>query len=251
MKDPMTLTAKLCARPLPLAAVGLVALAAFAPMQNAFAQAFCASDGQPQPVQLLERFINADCESCWKDHATAKVGKGQAVLDWVVPGRRADDAPLSAVASSDGLSRLEALKKKVPAESMTSVVPVRPLKKATLRVAHGIALSGYAGVSIELKPAMPAFRGQQLTAWLALVETIAEGTEGTPVERNLVRGVLQTSWDGRKSIAKTDPDRFFDARTMSVASGVNGERLKVIGWVEDRNGNILAAAQSKCELAAK
>lgn len=247
----MTQTAKLRARPLPLAAVGLVALAALAPMQSALAQAFCASDGQSQPVQLLERFINADCESCWKDPATTKVSKGQAVLDWVVPGSRGDDAPLSAVASSDGLGRLETLKKKVPAESMTSVVPVKALKKGTLRVAHGIALSGYAGVSIELKPALPAFKGQQLTAWLALVETIAEGTEGTPVERNLVRGLLQTSWDGRKPIAKADTNRFFDARTMSVAPGVNGERLKVVGWVEDRNGHIVAAAQSKCEPAEK
>lgn len=248
MKHPTPLTAKPRTRLLPLAAL---VLASLVPLQSALAQAFCASDGQPRPVQLLERFINADCENCWKDPATVKAGSGQAVLDWVIPGQRGDDAPLSAVAGTDGLNRLEALKKPPPAESLTSTSPVKALKNATLRVAHGIALSGYAGASIELKPALPGFKGQQVTAWLALVETIAEGTEGTPVERNLVRGLLQTSWDGRKPIAKTEQNRFFDSRAMSVALGVNGERLKVIGWVEDAKGTVLAAAESKCEAAAK
>ena len=31
------------------------------------AQSSCSSDGQPRPVALLERFINADCVSCWSD----------------------------------------------------------------------------------------------------------------------------------------------------------------------------------------
>ena len=247
MKDTMTPTANPRSRALPVAVLLLVALGGLAPVKAALAQAFCASDGQPRPVQLLERFINADCETCWKDPTTIKVAEGQVVLDWVIPGKRGDDAPLSAVASRDAVSRLEALNKQAPTASMTNTSPVKAVKNTTLRVAHGIALQGYAGASIELKPAMPVFKGKQLTAWLALVETIAEGTEGTPVERNLVRGLLQTSWDGRKPIPKTETNRFFDSRAMSVPLGANGEHLKVIGWVEDTNGQIVAASQSKCE----
>lgn len=247
----MTPEVKPRSRLLPPGALLLSLAALFAPVHAALAQAFCASDDQPRPVQLLERFINADCESCWKDPATVKAASGQIVLDWVVPGKRGDDAPLSAVASSEGLTRLQTLKKPVPNELMSSVLPVKNVPKTTLRVAHGIALSGYVGASIELKPALPTYKGKQLTTWLALVEKVAEGTEASPVERYLVRGLLQTSWDGRKALPKTEKNRFFDSRVMSVAPGVNSEQLEVIGWVEDSRGQIVAATQSKCDAAAK
>lgn len=217
-----------------------------APLQNALAQSSCASDGQPRPLQLMERFINADCESCWQDPATVKANKGDAVLDWVIPGSKGDDAALSAVASRDGLSRLEALKQPVPTDALTSTLRVKGIKNTKLRVAHGIALSGYTGASIELKPVPAAAKSQQLTSWLALVETIPQGTEGSPVERNLVRNVLQSSWDGRKPLVKTEQNRFFESRAMSVAQGVNADRLRVIGWVEDAKGQVLVAAQSGC-----
>lgn len=226
----------------------VVALSALmAPWLQAHAQAFCASDGEPQPVQLLERFINADCDTCWADPATAAAKKGQLTIDWVLPGGKGDDAALSAVASRDGLSRLEALRVALPSKKFDSIRPVRPLKSTTLRVAHGIALSGYVGASIELKPARLTPMPQRLTAWLALIETIAMGTEGTPVERQLVRNVLQTQWLTDKSAEKTAPNRFFESRVMSVAAGVNPERLRVVGWVENGQGQVIAASQSRCQ----
>ena len=212
----------------------------------ASAQSSCSSDGQARPARLLERFINADCESCWKDPATARSQPGDAVLDWVIPGSKGDDAALSAVASRDGLSRLDALKKPAPTDATSNALPVKGIKNTTLRVARGIALSGYMGTSIELKPIPAAAKGQQLTSWLALVETLPEGTEGSPVERNLVRNVLQSIWDGRKTLLKTEQNRFFESRAMSVALGVNADRLRVIGWVEDAKGHVLVAAQSIC-----
>ena len=214
--------------------------------QGAAAQSFCSSDGQPRPVQLMERFLNADCDSCWRDPATPAAPGGHAVLDWVIPGSKGDDAPLSAVASRDGLTRLNALGKTVPSASMTSTLPVRALRGAKLRVAHGIALSGYIGASIELKPAPVALQGQRWTVWLALVETIPVGAEGSPVERNLVRNLLQPNWNVGQKLSKEEQNRFFDSRSMSVAPGVNADRLRVIGWVEDDNGRIIQAAQSRC-----
>jgi hypothetical protein len=220
----------------------LVALAA----GQASAQSFCASDGQPRPAQLLERFINANCESCWADPATPKAAAGQLALDWVLPGDKGEDAPLSAVAAREALDRLAALRQGPPAQTLASTRPVQGLKGATLRVAHGLPLSGYLGASIELKPIPTAAKGRQWTAWLALVETLPAGTEGSPVERNLVRNVLQTPWDGRKPLAKGAPHRFFDARSMSIAQSANPERMRVLGWVEDDQGRVLAAAQSRC-----
>ena len=225
----------------------VVALAAaLAPLGSAQAQSFCASDGQPQPTQLVERFFNAVCDSCWKDPATPKTGAGQLALDWVTPGGKGDDAPMSAIASRDALVRLDSLKKQPPAASSVQAASVRGLKGATLRVAHGLPLANYLGASIALKPVPAAARGQTWTAWLALVETLPAGTEGSPVARNLVRNLLQTTWNVRKKLSKTEQARLFDQRSMSIASGVDASRLRVIGWVEDQQGQILAAAASQC-----
>ena len=228
----------------------LLSFVVLATLGNVQAQSFCASDGQPKPAQLLERFINADCDSCWKDPATPKATKDQLALDWVTPGSQGDDAPMSAIATRDALTRLESLKKPPPAASSAQAQAVRGMKATTLRVAHGLPLADYVGASIELNPIPASARGQNWTAWLALVETLPAGTEGSPVARNLVRNLLQAPWNVRKQLLKTEQHRFFDQRSMSIAPGVDASRLRVIGWVEDQNGQIVAAAASQC-VAAK
>jgi hypothetical protein len=226
--------------------LAVVMLAPLALLESAHAQSFCASDGQPQPTQLLERFINADCDSCWKDPATPKTGAGQLAIDWVTPGSKGDDAPMSAIATRDALTRLASLKKQLPASGTAQAQSVRGMKGVTLRVAHGLPLADYVGASIELKPVPATARGQNWTAWLALVETLPVGTEGSPVARNLVRNLLQAPWNGRKQLSKPEQDKFFDQRSMSIAAGVDASRLRVIGWVEDQKGQIVAAAASQC-----
>ena len=217
------------------------------------APSFCASDGQPRPLLLVERFINADCDSCWHDPATPKASAGHAVLDWVVPndaGSKGEDAPLTAVASRDGLSRLQALGKSLPAQTLASNSIVKKRQGATLRVAHGLPLSGYLGTSIEFKAGPATTRAQALTAWLVLVESLPPGTEGSPVERNLVRNSVQIGLQpnkfGRKQLL--NKERFFESRVMSIANGVNPERLRVIGWIEDQAGQVVVAAQSRCQV---
>ena len=223
----------------------LLAVALAAPGFAAQAQSFCASDGQPRPVQLMERFINANCDTCWTDPATPVPSSKAVALDWVVPSRQGDDAPLSAVATRDALARLEALGKSVPTESQTILHAVKGIKGAALRVAHGLPVADYLGASIQLKPLSPAAR-QPLTAWLALVETLPAGTGGSPVERNLVRTVLSRNWDGRKQLLKDEQNRLFASRSMNIAPAANPDRLRVVGWVEDEQGRVLLAAQSRC-----
>jgi hypothetical protein len=210
------------------------------------AQSFCASDGQPRPVQLMERFINADCSSCWSDPATPRAGDGQMALDWVVPGRAGEDAPLSAVASRDAQERLQALGRPEPTQASSQTQAVGRLKGVTLRVSHGLPLNDYLGTSIELKPIPASAKKQNWTAWLALVETLPAGTEGSPVERNLVRNVFQSPWSGHKKLLKTEQNRFFDARSMNIHPGAAPSRLRVMGWVENEQGQVMAAAQSRC-----
>jgi hypothetical protein len=201
----------------------------------------CSSDGQPQPTALLERFINADCESCWGDAATVRPGARELALDWIVPGSRGDDAPLSAAANRDAQHRLEALSRAAPprADSFHQRLQ-RPARQ--LRVAHGPPFNGYIGASIELQ------RGGEgpWKAWLVLVETIPAGTEGTPVDRNLVRNALQPYWDSKKALSKEEQTRLFESRPMNIPEGANPARLRVVGWVEDARGRIRAIAQSLC-----
>jgi hypothetical protein len=197
---------------------------------------FCSSDGQPAPTAVLERFINADCAGCWTDLDVARPAAGHVALDWVVPGSRGDDAPLSAAARREGLDRLAALGRAVPRND-DSRLGRRDGRRVSVRVANGLPFNGYIGASIEL-PHAPAGPWH---AWLVLVETLPPGTEKTPVERNLVRNVLELAWK-----APARGERLLETRPMNIPEGANPDRLRVVGIVEDARGRIRGIAQSRC-----
>ena len=206
------------------------------------AQSYCSSDGQTQPARLLERFTNADCDSCWAEPAEgpARAEPDELALDWVVASSKGDDAPLSAAASSDASARLASLQQAAPV-AVSAVRRLVQAPKRGLRVSHGLPFNGYLGTSIELK--LPGTG--RWTAWLALVETIPAGSDGTPVERNLVRNTLQLAWPASK-----EQLRLFESRPMSIPAGARPERLRVVGWIEDGLGRMRAIAQSRCTPAA-
>jgi hypothetical protein len=225
-------------------------LAAHFTAASALAQSSCSSDGQPAPIALVERFISADCDACWADPKTAKIKPRDLVVDWIVPSAKGEDAPLSAAASRDAPQRLQASGASAPLTSM-DVRHKSAASRLYLRVARGVALGGYMGASIELKrPREAALPGQPLTAWLLLVETLPAGTEGTPVARNLVRNALILSWNMRNALSNSEHTAgnqgLFESRPMSIPSGANPDRLRVVGWVEDASGQVLAGAASVC-----
>ena len=198
------------------------------------AQSSCSSDGHRLPTALVERFINADCDHCWADPGTARTQRGELALDWIVPGARGEDAPLSMAASRDALDRLDALGRARPLP--TDVLRgVRQSGAGSLRVAHGLPFNGYIGASIEMR----AVGGGPWKAWLALVEDLPAGTEGSPVQRNLVRNLLQLPWPAGAG-------RHFESRPMAIPEGAHPDRLRVVGWVEDARGAIRAISASHC-----
>jgi hypothetical protein len=226
---------------------------------SARAQSSCSSDGQRPPAALLERFISADCADCWSDPATPKVKPTEFALDWIVPSAKGDDAPLSAAASPDALPRLEALRMQVSSSATNtrrSNASTPTARMPTLRVANGVALGGYMGTSIELKLAPGAgLPRQPLTAWLLLVEAVPAGTDGSPVARNLVRNAIFPTWNIDSLLLKTKqvksdrlptPSRLYESRPMSIPPGTNPDHLRVVGWVEDAGGNVVASAASVC-----
>lgn len=232
-----------------LVALALLSTSLAAPIARA--QSYCASDGQPRPLVLMERFINADCAECWSDKAMPALPRGGLALDWVVPGTKGDDAPLAAVASRDALTRLEALRKEPQPGHWQQTKPVAGAKVSEkrrasayrLRTSHGVAFNGYVGVSIELKPLpaqSPTRQDGPWTAWLALVEAVPAGTEGSPVDRQLVRNLLVVPWSRQQAGG-------LERRSMALPEGTNPERISVVAWVEDSRGRVQTAVQSRCD----
>ncbi len=248
-------------------------------MSAAQAQSSCSSDQQPVPTALLERFISADCSNCWAISTLPAALKDQASLDWIVPSPRGDEAPLSAAATNDAATRLQALSlpwATAQAKLQTSAVLPGPLQKpaSTLRVAHGLPVNGYIGTSIEFKPSAgvrqtasgpvklssPSYI-RHVQAYVVLVETLPAGTEGSDVERHLVRNMLEINWDLNDQLSRTGQAGFkplFESRPMSIPQGVNPARLRVLGWVQSVEDTllkglpnyptrVLAMAQSKCK----
>ncbi|RLJ39213.1 hypothetical protein C8C98_2952 [Acidovorax sp. 106] len=215
----------------------------------AAAQASCSSDGTVRPTALFERFISADCEACWADPAApAPSATTTVVLDWIVPSAQGDDAPLSAAATSDAVQRLQALGRPAPAGTDVAVSPVQPpARPLRLRVANGPPINDYLGTGIAL--ARPPGVALPVEGWqyhLLLVEAVPAGSDGTAVARNLVRNMLYGSWNQRSQLSKNEHFHWMENRPMRIPTGAQPERLHMVGWLQDAQGRVLAAAQSVC-----
>jgi hypothetical protein len=212
----------------------------------AHSQSVCSSDGQPMPTTLFERFINADCETCWRDANTPTAPANALVLDWIAPGSQGEDAALSAVASSDAQARLASLQQTRAATQSQQTTSVVGLPGAVLRVAHGPAVNNYVGMSVSLTlPANNALTWP-LSGWVVLVENLPSGTEGSPLPRNLIRNALQPLWNKDISLSNQEQMTFNDLRAMSLPEGTHPDRLQLLGWVQDAQGRVITAASSSC-----
>ena len=167
-------------------------------------------------------------------------------IDWIVPTGQGEDAPLSAAATRDAQMRLDALRRAAPSTSAVMVTAVHRSQARQLRVAHGPAVGDYIGASIELRTTFKVRPQQPLSAWLILVETIPAGSDGTPLQRNLVRNVLVASWASPEHAPQAGSYFFRELRPMNIPQGARPERLRLVGWVQNAQGRVLSAAQSVC-----
>ena len=238
-------------------AAQLALWAAFSCTPLAHAVSSCSSDGQAQPLALYERFVSADCESCWAEAPTRVPGSTALVVDWIVPSVRGDEAALSAAATRDALERLQDLGRTPPQGSDTHITPVQPIAvqhgRATLRVARGLVFNDHVGTGIRWRPGTAPARAATGTAaaetyrfTLLLAEAVPAGAEGSPVARNLARNMLQGTWLFDPSLPKEKQTGWMENRPMRVPDGAQADRLRVLGWVADAQGRVVAAAQSVC-----
>ncbi|WP_288535293.1 hypothetical protein [Paracidovorax oryzae] len=224
---------------------------ATAPSSAAAQWTACSSDGKAAPRVLYERFLSADCAACWADAPAMAPGGRALVLDWIVPGRQGDDAPLSAAATRDALERLQALRRDPPAATdtaITDVAPTAPLP-GRLRVALGPPVNGYVGATIALprpggKASAPHVRaGTRYAFTLLLVETVAAAAEGNAAERHIVRNALQGTWEAGTAAPRAG---WSELRPMRIPDGADPDRLGAVGWLQDAGGTVVAAARAHC-----
>ncbi len=175
----------------------------------------------------------ADCATCWA--AADPAGKSGWRLDWIVPG--APDAPMAVAALPEAADRAARAASAAPNPAARRLGPGQ-----RIGLASGPAWKGYFGVQITLQaPAsQPWLAGA--TAWVALVEQVPAGTDGSPVARSLVRAVAGPLPVG--NLATGQPMRHL--RAMRWPDEAQPTRLRARGWVETTDGRILAMAADRC-----
>jgi hypothetical protein len=185
------------------------------------------------PTRLVERFVPADCERCWSEAAPFTRAAGALVLDWITPA--GDDAPMASAALSEAAGRAG----RVPA-GRTAVHETRlhPSEAPRLRIVDGPAWNGYIGLRLLVTRhgSMPP----DAVAYAALVEQVPAGSDGSGVERQLVRALA-----GPMGLAELKSEGQVEhLRAVTVPRGSRVERLSAVAWIQAPDGRVLAAASS-------
>ena len=189
---------------------------------------------------VLERFISAECETCWTDASVARPAAGDWLLDWIVPSARGEQAPLASAAPDEARDRARRALKAAPTDDSSSVQRSAARRESALqlRVTSGPAWNGYFGVQVDATGRAAA--GARV--WVALVESVAAGTDGTPVPRELVRTLS----------GPLVPDELRHGRpwqhllAMRWPETAKPSRLRARAWIEDAGGRIVVMAGERC-----
>jgi hypothetical protein len=195
---------------------------------------------RPDASVVIERFISADCPDCWTRKPEDTASAQHWLFDWIVPASRGEDAFLSPAAPPESLDRLQRATGAGLADghAATHRTALRTSNALRLSVTAGPAWNGYFGVQLDAKGPVP--RGS--SGWLALVEVVPPGTDGTPVARQLVRAV-----SGPLALAGLGPhQRVRSLHALRWPESAKPERLRARAWIEGADGRILAMAGEGC-----
>jgi hypothetical protein len=189
---------------------------------------------------VIERFISAECSACWSDASTRAAPQDEWLLDWIVPSARGDSAPLSPAAPDEAAGRARRVLNTGTNDERTVLLrtAARSASRARLSVTSGPAFHGYVGVQLDGRGRWPA----GASAWVALVESVNAGTDGTPVPRQVVRTVAGPFQPAELRNGK--PWRLLQALRWPEVS--SPERLRARAWLERADGRIVAMAGERC-----
>ena len=191
---------------------------------------------------MQERLFSAACADCWAQ-AVATPTTPAWRFDWIVP---ADDAaPLAAAGLPDAADRALRLGATAPTTAPALLLrrPALPaLRGLSLKMESGPAWQGYFGVQLTLRSAASSPLPAGASAWLALVEQVSAGSDGTPVARSLVRSVA-----GPLPLDSLKPGQATTyLRALRWPAGAEPTRLQARAWIESAAGQLLAVAADQC-----
>jgi len=191
-------------------------------------------------ASVIERFISADCDTCWTDKAASTIADDVWLLDWIVPSARGEDAPLSSAAPTEAAARAQRTLKTPLQANRPALQRTAARTPATfdLRIVSGPAWNGYFGVQINGSGRIAGAR----SVWIALVETVAAGTDGTAVPRQLVRTVAGP-FEPRE-LRHGQPWQLLQA--MRWPETAKAARLRARTWLGGADGRIVAMAGERC-----
>jgi hypothetical protein len=192
----------------------------------------------PMPTVVLERFISADCETCWSSGPAQGDGKNAPfVLDWIVPSERGDAAPLSVAALVEAGVRAPGVSADGTASRRHAIARPGAMR---VTVGDGPAWNGYIGLRLSVAHKGGAWPVGAV-GYLALVERVPAGQDGTPVPRQLVRTLV-----GPLVLDELRTQRqIAHLRAVRVPENGKAERLVGVGWVQAADGRMLALGAAK------
>lgn len=196
----------------------------------------------PAPqAALMERWLPADCSACWAQ-ASAPAASKAWQLDWIVPA--GPDAALSVAALPEAAERAARLFGTPTGRNPLAMArqAAAPAQAWRLQVQSGPAWSGYMALQLSLR-ARPAQLPAGSTGWMALVEAIPAGADGSPVQRSLVRAVTGPL----PLTALTAKGPLNHLAALRWPDNTRPERLRARAWVEDAAGQVLAMAADRCD----
>lgn len=203
----------------------------------------------PRGATVTEHFLSADCADCWaapaqapaRDRPESAAPAGWR-LDWIVPTPAGDAAALASAAVTEAPQRLERADLAVPVGMQSVIVrdTNHPAADTRMQLETGPAWSGYMGVRLTVRGRLPA--GTQ--AWVALVEELDPGAEGSAQPRVLVRRVA-----GPLALHdKGTPARTVHLRALRWPEQALAHRVRARAWLESADGRMLGMASDECAL---
>ncbi|MDB5819820.1 MAG: hypothetical protein JWQ11_3460 [Rhizobacter sp.] len=189
--------------------------------------------------------MRADCEACWAGagaaHAHAEPSAARSssasVVDWIAPA--GSEAPMALVALPEATERFASDLAAQASARHEHKLPERPSIKMSVHTGPG--WKGYVAVEMTASRIGRRALPPDAQAFVALTEDIAAGTEGSAIERHVVRAVV-----GPLPLDElaTKKGRVAHVHALNVPESAKPERLSSVAWVQTPEGAIIAVANS-------
>jgi hypothetical protein len=194
---------------------------------------------------FIERFVPARCIACWQTAPPMPAGPAGAssgtafVLDWVVPDATVSEGVLGRAALAEAVDRAATVSEPLRNdETLTRTEPLPARTSLHVEASNGPAVNGYIGLRFGARYESERRLPPDLRGYLALVEPMPPGSDGSAVERRVVRAIVGPLFVDSLStgLAVTH------LRAVRLPTTSRPENLTAAAWLETAHGRVLAVS---------